>query len=258
MVATVAGIHLGIDTHVNRPAGNSCPDGSLFSCSTHGLIYKSNFVGNSWATWATLGGVPSGSITASGYTQNTARLLGRTTAAAGAIEEITVGSGLSLSAGSLTATGVGGGIVAFATTGKVTTGNKTLSSTTWANLDTAMDLVVSAAIGDLIEITLNGFYENQNSLAVMDCMTLVSAVGVSWFGSGEPTTGTGDGIGSWISPQAAAYTGIGASAHHVVVSGDISAGTVTLRLRYRVATTSIVLRANSIDPLMFTAKVFRV
>jgi len=41
----------------------------------------------------------------------TARLLGRTTAATGAIEEITVGSGLSLSAGALTATGVSAGLV---------------------------------------------------------------------------------------------------------------------------------------------------
>lgn len=48
----------------------------------------------------------SGSITASGYTQNTARLLGRTTAAAGAIEEISV-SGGTFAAGVLT---VGGGI----------------------------------------------------------------------------------------------------------------------------------------------------
>src|SRR6185369_11177446 len=55
MTATVAGIHLGIDTHANRPAGNSCPDGSMYSCSTHSLIYKSNYAGNSWATWATLG-----------------------------------------------------------------------------------------------------------------------------------------------------------------------------------------------------------
>lgn len=56
MTATVAGIHLGIDTHANRPAGNAVPDGSLYSCTTHGLIYKSDFAGNSWATWATLGG----------------------------------------------------------------------------------------------------------------------------------------------------------------------------------------------------------
>jgi hypothetical protein len=55
MTATVAGIHLGIDTHANRPAANTVPDGSLYSCSDHGLIYKSNYAGNSWSTWATLG-----------------------------------------------------------------------------------------------------------------------------------------------------------------------------------------------------------
>ncbi len=57
MTATVAGIHLGIDIHANRPAGNAVPDGSIYSCSTHSLVYKSNFAGNSWATWATLGSV---------------------------------------------------------------------------------------------------------------------------------------------------------------------------------------------------------
>jgi hypothetical protein len=53
-----------------------------------------------------------------GITQNTARLLGRTTASAGASEEITVGSGLSLSAGSLTATG-GGTVTSVGGTGTV-------------------------------------------------------------------------------------------------------------------------------------------
>jgi hypothetical protein len=55
MTATVAGIHLGVDTHGNRPAGNAVPDGSLYSCSTHSLVYKSSYGGNSWSTWATLG-----------------------------------------------------------------------------------------------------------------------------------------------------------------------------------------------------------
>jgi hypothetical protein len=62
MTATVAGIHLGIDTHANRPAANTAPDGSLYSCSTHSLVYKSNFAGNSWATWATLGTVGGGNL----------------------------------------------------------------------------------------------------------------------------------------------------------------------------------------------------
>jgi hypothetical protein len=53
-----------------------------------------------------------GAITTSGLTQSTARILGRTTASTGAIEEIQIGSGLSLSAGELSATasgGIGGG-----------------------------------------------------------------------------------------------------------------------------------------------------
>jgi hypothetical protein len=54
MTATVAGIHLS-GTHAGRPAANTVPDGSLYSCSTHSLIYQSSFSGNSWATWATLG-----------------------------------------------------------------------------------------------------------------------------------------------------------------------------------------------------------
>jgi hypothetical protein len=57
------------------------------------------------------GAAASGSITTSGLTQSTARILGRTTASTGAVEEIQIGSGLSLSAGELSATG-GSGITA--------------------------------------------------------------------------------------------------------------------------------------------------
>jgi hypothetical protein len=56
---------------------------------------------------ANMGAAASGSITTSGLTQATARILGRTTASTGAVEEITIGSGLSLSAGELSATGSG-------------------------------------------------------------------------------------------------------------------------------------------------------
>jgi hypothetical protein len=49
-----------------------------------------------------------GAITSSGLTQATARILGRTTASTGAVEEIQIGSGLSLSAGELSATGGSG------------------------------------------------------------------------------------------------------------------------------------------------------
>lgn len=60
-----------------------------------------------------LGAAASGAVGSSGLTMATARLLGRTTASTGAIEEISVGSGLSLSAGVLSATGGGGGLSEF-------------------------------------------------------------------------------------------------------------------------------------------------
>jgi hypothetical protein len=56
-----------------------------------------------------IGAALSGDITLSNLTQATARILGRTTASTGAVEEIQIGSGLSLSAGELSATGGSGG-----------------------------------------------------------------------------------------------------------------------------------------------------
>jgi len=64
----------------------------------------------------------SGAVTSSGFTMSTARLLGRTTASTGAIEQITVGSGLSLSGGTLTATGGGSGTVTSVDVSGGTTG----------------------------------------------------------------------------------------------------------------------------------------
>jgi hypothetical protein len=54
------------------------------------------------------GSVPSGPITASGLTMNTNRLLGRTTAGVGAIEEITVAGTLTYAGGVLTGTAAAG------------------------------------------------------------------------------------------------------------------------------------------------------
>lgn len=57
--------------------------------------------------------VAPGAVTTSGLTMATARILGRSTASTGAIEEITVGSGLSLSGGTLSATGGTGTVTSF-------------------------------------------------------------------------------------------------------------------------------------------------
>ncbi len=121
---------LGTGIHSARPAASAVGKGGLYSCTTHSLVYQTD--GSSWTTWATLGAAASGSITSSGYTQNTARLLGRTTGSSGAIEEITVGTGLSLSAGALTATGGSSGVATDAiwtTAGMVAVGTGTATAT---------------------------------------------------------------------------------------------------------------------------------
>lgn len=96
--------------------GNSTIAGTLGSLTgltmASGLVTLSasglKFSDGTTQTTAPTTFTPSGSITASGYTQSTARILGRTTAGTGALEEISIGSGLSLSAGTLSNTTVGG------------------------------------------------------------------------------------------------------------------------------------------------------
>ena len=43
---------LGPDTHANRPAANSVPEATQYSCNTHNLIYKN--ISGSWVTYATM------------------------------------------------------------------------------------------------------------------------------------------------------------------------------------------------------------
>lgn len=66
-----------------------------------------------------LSAAASGAVTTSGITMSTARMLGRTTASTGAIEEITIGSGLSFTGGILSSTAGGGSVTSVSGTGTV-------------------------------------------------------------------------------------------------------------------------------------------
>jgi hypothetical protein len=76
---------------------------ALTFAASGGAAAGSTFNGSAPVTvdYSTVGAAKTGAATGSGLTMATSRLLGRTTASTGAIEEITVGATLSLSAGAL-------------------------------------------------------------------------------------------------------------------------------------------------------------
>jgi hypothetical protein len=90
------------------------------------------------------GAAASGSITSSGLTQATARILGRTSSSTGAVEEIQIGSGLSLSAGELSST-VSAGIPATIVDAK---GDLIVASAA----DTAARLAVGGTDGHVLTV----------------------------------------------------------------------------------------------------------
>jgi len=84
---------------------NSVTDTHTFNLPTASALNRGALSSADWSTFNNK--VSTGAITSSGLTMATARLLGRSTAGSGAVEEITIGSGLTLSAGTLTAAGSG-------------------------------------------------------------------------------------------------------------------------------------------------------
>lgn len=63
-MTTFAG-HLLTGDHASRPAANTVPDGTLYSCTDHGIVYQADEPGNAWNNWATITGAVPGAHAAS-------------------------------------------------------------------------------------------------------------------------------------------------------------------------------------------------
>ena len=145
--------------------------------------------------------------------------------------------------------GGGGGVVDYAESIR-TSSNITLNSTSWANVDTGLDLTLAAQAGDLIQYTPSFYCSSVGATGGFDVATIVSGSPVNYFGSAG-VGNTAYGVMAWIVPSAA--TGVGGSAFYIVQSGDISGGNVVLRLRYRWASSSATLNAAAILPCKVSA-----
>lgn len=114
-------------------------------------------------------------------------------------------------------------------------------------VDTALDLVLAAQAGDDIEYHLAALLGAQNFGVFFDVGTLVAGAVVNRF-SGSST----QGWSGWYGVNARVEKCNG-PAFYTVVEGDLSAGTVTLRLLYS-ATGARTLFASVNAPLCVTAK----
>lgn len=135
-----------------------------------------------------------------------------------------------------------------------TSGDITLNSTNWANVDTGLDLTLAAVAGDVIEVGLSALCSGEAVTAMFDAVTIVSAAPVNSLSANGAPNNTYEGVVAWYCVGSSAAKSAG-SIPYVVQAGDVSGGNVVLRLRYRTSTaTNRNLNATADQVLHFWAK----
>lgn len=140
-----------------------------------------------------------------------------------------------------------------------TAGNVTFGTAAF-NVDTAMDLTLTAQVGDCIECSVSGLWNiTTGSDASLTVVTIVAGSIVNYITG--IVLAVGSGVPGWYGPNRNTAAGVsgsaltGSAAPYVVVAGDISSGAVTLRLRgLGGGTGSHVLNATATTPFWFWAK----
>lgn len=130
-----------------------------------------------------------------------------------------------------------------------------------ADADTAFedlgisDIVLAAATGDIVEVSFSAMCNNSTNVLVhFDCVTIVSAAPVNSLGSGAAVSDSNRGVACW-SIIAGVASQAGGSIMYTLQAGDISSGTVTLRMRDKPqGTTNRVVDGTTALPIHFSAK----
>lgn len=139
-----------------------------------------------------------------------------------------------------------------------TAGNLTLNSTSWANVDTGLDIVFAGAVaGDWVEVGIIGVWGTEAVTGHLDVVSMVAGSPAKSWGSNGNVDPTGAGVRGWTGSNAS--TTVPATITGTVIkqleAADIDSGSVTIRLRYRTGTAaSKTLFATAANLLTFFGK----
>lgn len=151
--------------------------------------------------------------------------------------------------------GAGGGSagsLAFAEARRAST-DLNFNTTGWQNVDTALDLTIAAAAGDKVIYSPNFTPGSTNNTFSFDVATIVSAAIVNYFCTGTSTP-AGSGLPGWRRDGGTGAYGVSGGFVYTVQAGDVSSGTITMRLRINPSsTTSRVISATATTPLIVQA-----
>lgn len=145
--------------------------------------------------------------------------------------------------------GTGQGLVDYGFAQR-TAGNITTNNTSWTDVTGPLEVTVSASTADRLECCISGgAYGTEAVTLNLTMMSIVSASPVNDIATGTSPSNTTLGVGAWRAASGAP-TAFGGGMIYAVQAGDISGGSVTLRLRYRSSSaTNRVLTAS--DPPLF-------
>lgn len=205
--------------------------------------------GNGTAISAAIAGtdyVAPGAITSSGLTTATSRLLGRTSASTGAVEQITVGSGLSLSGGSLTNSAPDQVVSLTAGSGISVTGS--YPSFTIATTGGAGTVTSVAASGGATGLTFTG-----SPITTSGTFTLEGTLAVTSGGTGAvdaATARTNLGLGTMAVQNASSVAITGGAIDGTVIGATTRAAASVTTLNAS-GTVTLPASTGSLTPLQF-------
>ena len=139
-----------------------------------------------------------------------------------------------------------------------TSGNITVTSTTWVDLDTGLDLTLTGVLAnDEVEVGLSGIWaaDGAGFQGLINAVSLVSSSPVNGWGEEGAEAASGQGVSAWFGSSFNIHSSIGGSVIKTIVSGDLESGTLTIRFRTRLAGSDTRnLLANANNPLQVWAK----